>query len=230
MKYNVDFYCGYSPERVNPGDKKHTLTKIKKIVSGSNRLVALYVKQLYDEIILAGTHLVSSIKVAEAAKIIENTQRDVNIALINELAIIFNKLDLDTKEILDAAKTKWNFLSFSPGLVGGHCIGVDPYYLTHKAIEIGYNPEVILAGRKINDSMGDFIVEETIKCLLKQNIKPNGANITILGLTFKENCSDIRNTQVKKMIGKFSNYNCNVSISDYWVNDDEIEKSLKLNH
>ena len=203
--YNKDFYCGYSPERINPGDKINTLVNIKKITSGSNEKAAKFVKNLYEKIIMAGVFPASSIKVAEAAKVIENTQRDVNIALINELALIFNKLDIDTNEVLEAASTKWNFLSFKPGLVGGHCIGVDPYYLTHKAVEIGYKPEIIIAGRRINDSMGKFVAEQTILKLIKNNINPSKARVGILGLTFKENCPDLRNTKVIDIVYHLEN-------------------------
>tara|TARA_B100001250_G_C19793418_1_gene787617 strand:- start:400 stop:1692 length:1293 start_codon:yes stop_codon:yes gene_type:complete len=214
LKYNTEFFCGYSPERINPGDKKHTLTNITKIVSGSNNKTLDIINELYESIILAGTFKTSSIIVAEAAKVIENTQRDVNIALINELALIFNKLNIETSEVLKAAGTKWNFLPFKPGLVGGHCIGVDPYYLTHKAMEVGYHPEVILAGRRINDNMGDFIAEKTISELANYGISPLGANITILGLSFKENCPDLRNTKVLTIIKRLKHYNCNLTVSD----------------
>ena len=217
LKYNSEFFCGYSPERINPGDKKYTLTNITKIVSGSNNQTLNIVNQLYDSIISAGTFKASSISVAEAAKVIENTQRDVNIALVNELALIFDKLDINTNEVLEAASTKWNFLPFKPGLVGGHCIGVDPYYLTHKAIEVGYHPEIILAGRRINDNMGDFIAEKTISELAKQGINPLKANITILGLSFKENCPDLRNTKVITIIKRLENYNCNLNVADNQV-------------
>ena len=214
LKYNIDFFCGYSPERINPGDKMHTHVSIKKITSGSNPKAANFVKILYESIIHAGVFSASSIAVAEAAKVIENTQRDVNIALVNELALIFNKLNLDTTEVLEAAGTKWNFLPFKPGLVGGHCIGVDPYYLTHKAVEIGYQPEIILAGRKINDSMGGFIAEKTILELIKKTIDPINSKIGILGLTFKENCPDLRNTKVITIVEHLKKYKCNVVISD----------------
>tara|TARA_B100000519_G_C14237926_1_gene435715 strand:+ start:875 stop:2173 length:1299 start_codon:yes stop_codon:yes gene_type:complete len=212
--FNKHFFCGYSPERINPGDTKHTLTTIKKITSGSTPDVSDYIDSLYKSIIPAGTHQVSSISIAEAAKVIENTQRDVNIALINELSIIFNKLDINTIEVLEAANTKWNFLPFKPGLVGGHCIGVDPYYLTHKAKEIGYNPEIILAGRKINDGMGEYIAENTIEALINQGTSIENAKISILGLTFKENCPDIRNTKVITILDRLKYYNCKVSVSD----------------
>jgi UDP-N-acetyl-D-galactosamine dehydrogenase len=200
LKFNVDFYCGYSPERINPGDKEHRLPTIKKVTSGSTPEVAEAVDQLYKEIITAGTHKASSIKVAEAAKVIENTQRDLNIALMNELSLIFNKLDIDTLEVLQAAGTKWNFMPFRPGLVGGHCIGVDPYYLTHKAQEVGYHPEVILAGRRINDSMASHVADETVKLMLRKNLPVLGSKVLVLGLTFKENCPDVRNTKVVDIV------------------------------
>ena len=214
LNYNQDFFCGYSPERINPGDKKHTLVSIKKITSGSNPRSAKFVKKLYESIIKAGVFQASCIAVAEAAKVIENTQRDVNIALINELALIFHKMKIDTKEVLEAAGTKWNFLPFEPGLVGGHCIGVDPYYLTHKAVEIGYQPEMILAGRRVNDSMGKYIAEQTILNLIKNNVSPDKSKIAILGLTFKENCPDIRNTKVLSIIEHLKKYNCTLYITD----------------
>jgi len=221
LKYNIDFFCGYSPERINPGDKKYTLTSIKKITSGSNLKTAEFIKNLYKTIIKAGVFPVSSIAVAEAAKVIENTQRDVNIALINELALIFNKLGLDTNEVLEAAGTKWNFLPFKPGLVGGHCIGVDPYYLTHKAVEIGYTPEVILAGRRINDSMGKFIAEQTILKLVENNVDPSKAKVGILGLAFKENCPDLRNTKVITIIENLKKYKCEIFVSDEYAKKDD---------
>jgi UDP-N-acetyl-D-galactosamine dehydrogenase len=219
--FNQDFYCGYSPERINPGDKEHRLTTIKKITSGSTAQIAIEVDDLYREIIVAGTHQASSIKVAEAAKVIENTQRDVNIALINELALIFNKLDIDTESVLEAAGTKWNFLPFKPGLVGGHCIGVDPYYLTHKAIAVGYNPEMILAGRRLNDSMGSYVVDQVSKLMTKKRIHVVEADILIMGLTFKENCPDLRNTRVVDLVREFEGFNCNVDVYDPWVNKDD---------
>lgn len=228
LKYNSEFFCGYSPERVNPGDKKHTLTKITKVVSGSNMDTLDYVNELYSSIITAGTFKASSIAVAEAAKVIENTQRDVNIALINELALIFDKLDISTNEVLEAASTKWNFLPFKPGLVGGHCIGVDPYYLTHKASEVGYHPEIILAGRKINDHMGDYIAEKAISELIKNGIGPIGAKVAVLGLSFKENCPDLRNTKVVSIIERLKSYNCDVVVSDSWVIADEAKTELGL--
>jgi UDP-N-acetyl-D-galactosamine dehydrogenase len=215
--FNKDFYCGYSPERINPGDKKHKLVSIKKITSGSIPVIATEVDNLYKEIILAGTHKAASIKIAEAAKVIENTQRDVNIALINELALIFNRLGIDTESVLQAAGTKWNFLPFKPGLVGGHCIGVDPYYLTHKAIEIGYNPEMILAGRRLNDNMGLHIADQVLKIMTKKRIHVVDSNILIMGLTFKENCPDLRNTRVVDLVREFEKFNCNVDIYDPWA-------------
>jgi UDP-N-acetyl-D-glucosamine/UDP-N-acetyl-D-galactosamine dehydrogenase len=228
--FNKDFYCGYSPERINPGDKEHRLTTIKKITSGSTPEISIEIDELYKEIIIAGTHKASSIKIAEAAKVIENTQRDVNIALINELALIFNKLDIDTEAVLEAAGTKWNFLPFRPGLVGGHCIGVDPYYLTHKAIEVGYNPEMILAGRRLNDNMGAYVTEQVLKIMTKKSIHLVGANVLIMGLTFKENCPDLRNTRVVDLIEEFEGLNCNVDIFDPWVDKNEAlhEYNIKL--
>jgi UDP-N-acetyl-D-glucosamine/UDP-N-acetyl-D-galactosamine dehydrogenase len=230
LTFNKDFYCGYSPERINPGDKEHRVTTIKKVTAGSTPEVATKVDELYQEIIIAGTHKASSIKVAEAAKVIENTQRDVNIALINELALIFNKLGIDTESVLEAAGTKWNFLPFRPGLVGGHCIGVDPYYLTHKAIEVGYNPEMILAGRRLNDSMGFYVANQVSKLMTKKRIHVVDANVLIMGLTFKENCPDLRNTRVVDLVEEFKGFNCNVDVYDPWVNQDEAahEFNIKL--
>ena len=221
LKFNEDFYCGYSPERINPGDKEHRVTTIKKVTAGSTPEIATEVDELYQEIVMAGTHKTSSIKVAEASKVIENTQRDVNIALINELALIFNKLDIDTESVLEAAGTKWNFLPFRPGLVGGHCIGVDPYYLTHKALEVGYNPEMILAGRRLNDSMGSYVADTVSKLMTKKRIHVVDANVLIMGLTFKENCPDIRNTRVVDLVEEFNKFNCNVDVYDPWVSKDE---------
>ena len=221
LKFNRDFYCGYSPERINPGDKEHRVTNIKKVTSGSTPEIATIVDELYQDIITAGTHKASSIKVAEAAKVIENTQRDVNIALINELSIIFNKLGIDTESVLEAAGTKWNFLPFRQGLVGGHCIGVDPYYLTHKAIEVGYNPEMILAGRRLNDSMGSYIAHQVTTLMTKKRIHVVDANILIMGLTFKENCPDLRNTRVIDLVSEFKSFNCNVDVYDPWVDKQE---------
>jgi UDP-N-acetyl-D-galactosamine dehydrogenase len=223
LKFNQDFYVGYSPERINPGDKEHRVTTILKVTSGSTPEVADYVDALYASIITAGTHKASSIKVAEAAKVIENTQRDVNIALINELALIFHKLGIDTLEVLEAAGTKWNFLPFRPGLVGGHCIGVDPYYLTHKAQEIGYQPEIILAGRRINDGMGAHVVERTVKLMTQSRIHVVDANVLILGFTFKENCPDLRNTRVIDIIDELNTYHAKVDVYDPWVDATELE-------
>ncbi len=217
LKYNIDFYAGYSPERINPGDKEHRVTTIKKVTSGSTPAIANFVDSLYGSIITAGTYKASSIRVAEAAKVIENTQRDLNIALINELAVIFNKLGIDTEEVLLAAGTKWNFLPFRPGLVGGHCIGVDPYYLTHKAQSIGYHPEVILAGRRINDSMGSYVVSQLVKAMISRNIHVTGARALVMGLTFKENCPDIRNTKVVDILSELSEYGINADVYDPWV-------------
>ena len=219
LTFNQDFFAGYSPERINPGDSEHRVTNILKVTSGSNHEIAEVVDQLYKQIIAAGTFKAASIKVAEAAKVIENTQRDVNIALINELAMIFNRMGIDTQDVLDAAGTKWNFLPFRPGLVGGHCIGVDPYYLMHKAEEIGYHPQMILAGRRINDNMGKYVATELIKSMLDKGININGANVLILGLTFKENCPDIRNTKVVDIIAELKQYHLNVDVYDPWVND-----------
>ena len=218
LKFNKDFYCGYSPERINPGDKKHRIADIKKVTSGSTPEIATEIDELYKEIITAGTHKTSSIKIAEAAKVIENTQRDLNIALINELSLIFNKLGIDTESVLEAAGTKWNFLPFRPGLVGGHCIGVDPYYLTHKANEVGYHPEMILAGRKLNDNMSLHVANEVSKLMNKKKIITKNANILIMGLTFKENCPDHRNTRVIDLVKSFKDLNCNVDVCDPWVN------------
>ena len=220
--FNKDFFCGYSPERINPGDNKHRIASIKKVTSGSTVEVANKVDELYKKIIIAGTHKASSIKVAETAKVIENTQRDVNIALINELAIICNKLNIDTEEVLETAETKWNFLSFRPGLVGGHCIGVDPYYLSHKAISMGYKPEIILSGRKINNSMGVYIVEQIKQLMYEKTISFTNINVLIMGLTFKENCSDIRNTLVVDLIKKFHEISFNVEVFDPLVNNNEV--------
>jgi len=217
------FYCGYSPERINPGDKEHSVTTIKKITSGSTQEIATKVDELYKSVITAGTHKASSMKVAEAAKVIENTQRDVNIALINELALLFNKLDISTEEVLQAAGTKWNFLPFRPGLVGGHCIGVDPYYLTHKAIEVGYHPEMILAGRRLNDHMGSYVAGQVSKLMTTKRIHVVDANILIMGLTFKENCPDLRNTRVVDLVGEFQSFNCHVDIYDPWVDKKEAD-------
>ena len=223
LVFNQDFYAGYSPERINPGDKEHRLPTIKKVTSGSTPEIADFVDDLYSTIITAGTHKASSIKVAEAAKVIENTQRDLNIALINELAIIFNRLDIDTLEVLEAAGSKWNFLPFRPGLVGGHCIGVDPYYLTHKAKSIGYHPEIILAGRRLNDGMAHYVASQLVKKMLHKQIEVKEANILIMGLTFKENCPDLRNTKVIDIINELKGFNFNVDVYDPWVDADEAE-------
>jgi UDP-N-acetyl-D-glucosamine/UDP-N-acetyl-D-galactosamine dehydrogenase len=228
LKFNQDFFCGYSPERINPGDKQHRLPSIMKITSGSTPKVADEVDGLYASIITAGTHKVSSIKVAEAAKVIENTQRDVNIALMNELSLIFRKLGIDTLEVLQAAGTKWNFLPFRPGLVGGHCIGVDPYYLTHKAQELGYHPEVILAGRRINDSMANHVADETVKLMLSKGFPVLGSKLLILGLTFKENCPDVRNTKVVDIVKSLRKYHTHVDIYDPWINVAEAEHEYGL--
>ncbi|CAB3678028.1 Vi polysaccharide biosynthesis protein VipA/TviB [Achromobacter piechaudii] len=221
LKFNVDFYAGYSPERINPGDKDHRVSTIKKVTSGSTPEVAELVDQLYKQIITAGTHKASSIRVAEAAKVIENTQRDVNIALINELALIFNKMGIDTEAVLQAAGTKWNFLPFRPGLVGGHCIGVDPYYLTHKAQSIGYHPEIILAGRRLNDSMGGYVVSQLVKAMTKQRIHVQGARVLVMGLAFKENCPDLRNTRIVDIVSELRDYNVDVDVYDPWVDPEE---------
>ena len=228
LKFNQDYFVGYSPERINPGDKEHRLPSIKKVTSGSTPEAAEFVDQLYRKIITAGTHKASSIKVAEAAKVIENTQRDVNIALINELSLIFNRLDIDTLEVLEAAGTKWNFLQFRPGLVGGHCIGVDPYYLTHKAQEIGYNPEVILSGRRINDGMGPYVAESVIKLMTRKKIHTVDSKILILGFTFKENCPDIRNTRVIDIVREFDSYHAQVEIYDPWIDTKEAEHQYNI--
>lgn len=228
LVFNKDFYAGYSPERINPGDKEHRVTNILKVTSGSTPEIAETIDQLYKSIITAGTHKASSIKVAEAAKVIENTQRDVNIALINELSIIFNKLDIDTLEVLEAAGTKWNFLPFRPGLVGGHCIGVDPYYLTHKAQSVGYHPEMILAGRRLNDGMGAYVVSQLIKQMLKNRIQVEGANVLVMGLTFKENCPDLRNTKIVDIVSELKEYNVNVDITDPWCSSEEAEQEYGL--
>ncbi len=228
LKYNSDFFCGYSPERINPGDKEHSLKYITKITSGSDKETAQFVDLLYRSIIPAGTYKTSSIAVAEAAKVIENTQRDVNIALINELSLIFNNLNLDTVEVLEAAETKWNFLPFRPGLVGGHCIGVDPYYLTYKAIEVGYHPKMILAGRLINDHMGHFIAENTINELISQGVNLLDAKIAVFGLTFKENCPDLRNTKVTDILEYLKSNKCQVVVTDEWANLDEVKKEYGL--
>ena len=232
LKFNEDFYCGYSPERINPGDKEHTVTKILKVTSGSTIEIGKKIDELYSSIIKAGTYLASSIKVAEAAKVIENSQRDINIAFVNELAIIFNKLGINTNDVLEAAGTKWNFLPFRPGLVGGHCIGVDPYYLTHKSQLIGYNPEIILAGRRLNDNMGIYIANQVIKLMIKKGHKIEGSKVLILGITFKENCPDIRNSRVIDIIEELEEFGCNITVSDYWADKDDVknEYNLELNN
>lgn len=229
LKFNQDFFAGYSPERINPGDKLHRVTNILKITSGSTPEVADFVDQVYNLIIEAGTHKAPSIKVAEAAKVIENTQRDVNIALINELAIIFNKMGIDTEAVLQAAGTKWNFLPFRPGLVGGHCIGVDPYYLTHKAQSIGYHPEIILAGRRLNDGMGAYVVTQLVKGMIKKKIQVEGAKVLVLGLSFKENCPDIRNTKIIDIIQELTEYNIDVDIYDPWIDAAEAQNEYGVN-
>ena len=228
LQYNQDFYCGYSPERINPGDKKHRITMIKKITSGSTQKIADKVDALYRSIITAGTHKAGSIKIAEAAKVIENTQRDVNIALINEFAIIFNKLGIDTKSVLEAAGTKWNFLPFRPGIVGGHCIGVDPYYLTHKAVTVGYQPDIILSGRRINDGMGSYIAYQVAKLMKKNSIHLVDANVLIMGLTFKENCRDLRNTGVVGLVDELESFKCNVDAYDPWADRVEVQDQLGI--
>ena len=228
MKFNVDFFCGYSPERINPGDKEHTVTKILKVTSGSTPQIATVVDELYKSIIKAGTHKASSIKVAEASKVIENTQRDVNIALINELALIFNTMNINTNEVIEAAATKWNFIKLSPGLVGGHCIGVDPYYLTFKAEELGYKPNLILGARQINNGMSKYVAEKTIKLMIKKGIQIKDSKVLILGITFKENCPDVRNTKVVDIITEMQEYGCNVDIADYWADKNEVKHEYNL--
>ena len=241
LTFNKDFFAGYSPERINPGDKKHTVTKILKVTSGSTPEAANYVNDLYASVITAGTHLASSIKVAEAAKVIENSQRDINIAFVNELSKIFRLLDIDTQAVLKAAGTKWNFINFTPGLVGGHCIGVDPYYLAQKAKEVGYNPEIILAGRRMNDGMGSYVAHEVIKLMIKKDGKVKNGNALVMGITFKENCPDIRNSKAIDVITELKNYHLNVDVFDPWANGDEVkgefgislisdEKKLKENY
>ncbi|MFT7073667.1 MAG: UDP-N-acetyl-D-galactosamine dehydrogenase [Polaribacter sp.] len=222
MVFNKDFYAGYSPERINPGDKEHTVEKILKVTSGSTPAIGIKVDNLYKSVITAGTHLAPTIKVAEAAKVIENSQRDINIAFVNELAKIFNLMDINTHDVLEAASTKWNFLPFKPGLVGGHCIGVDPYYLAQKAQEFGYNPEIILAGRRMNDSMGEYVATQVIKSMIQKDINIKGANILVLGITFKENCPDVRNTKAVDVVAALKEYNTNVTIYDPWANEEEV--------
>ena len=228
LVFNEDFFVGYSPERINPGDKKRTLTKIVKVTSGSNVETGKKVDDLYKSIIEAGTYLAPSIKIAEAAKVIENSQRDINIAFVNELAKIFNLLEIDTNEVLKAAGTKWNFLDFKPGLVGGHCIGVDPYYLTYKAKKLGYNPEIILSGRKLNDLMGNYVAEEVVNLMKTNSIKVDNSNVLVLGITFKENCPDIRNSKVIDVVKRFSDFNCNVTVMDPWADKNEVKKEYHL--
>jgi UDP-N-acetyl-D-galactosamine dehydrogenase len=228
LKFNVSFFCGYSPERVNPGDKVNTITKIRKITSGSTPAIAREVDELYAEIIEAGTFMASSLKVAEAAKVIENTQRDLNIALVNELSVIFQRLEIDTLEVLEAAGSKWNFLPFRPGMVGGHCIGVDPYYLTHKAEEVGYNPQVILAGRRINDNMARYAARNVIRLMLKNNIAVAGSTVGIMGITFKENCPDIRNSKIFDLITELQSWNVNVVVHDPWASAEQVESEYGL--
>ncbi len=228
LKFNVDFFCGYSPERINPGDKEHRVTTIRKVTSGSTPAAADLVDALYNEIITAGTHRAESIKVAEAAKVIENTQRDLNIALINELAVIFNKMGIDTEAVLLAAGSKWNFLPFRPGLVGGHCIGVDPYYLTHKAQEIGYHPEIVLAGRRLNDGMGAYVVTQLVKAMTRRRIMVDGARVLVMGLTFKENCPDLRNTRVVDIVHELEGYGVKADVHDPWVSAEEAKDEYGL--
>jgi UDP-N-acetyl-D-galactosamine dehydrogenase len=222
LEFNIDFYAGYSPERINPGDKQHTVEKILKVTSGSTPKVGEKVNDLYKSVITAGTHLAPTIKVAEASKVIENSQRDINIAFVNELAKIFNLLDINTNDVLEAAGTKWNFLPFKPGLVGGHCIGVDPYYLAQKAQENGYHPEIILAGRRLNDGMGDYVASQIVKCMIKKNIPVNGSKVLILGITFKENCPDVRNTKVVDLVKALKDYGTNITIYDPWADQDAV--------
>jgi UDP-N-acetyl-D-galactosamine dehydrogenase len=228
LKYNKDFYCGYSPERINPGDKKHTVTKILKVTSGSTPEIATLVDELYSSIITAGTHKASSIKVAEAAKVIENSQRDINIAFVNELSKIFKLIGIDTNEVLEAAGTKWNFLQFKPGLVGGHCIGVDPYYLAQKAQELGYHPEIILAGRRLNDSMGRYVASEVIKLMMRKNINVVNSRVLLLGFTFKEDCPDVRNTRVIDIYNELIIFDIDVNIYDPWVNPEEVKQEYGI--
>lgn len=229
LKFNVDFYAGYSPERINPGDKTHTVTKIKKVTSGSTPEIGKQVNDLYNSIITAGTHLAPTIKVAEAAKVIENAQRDINIAFVNELAKIFNKLDIDTHAVLEAASTKWNFLPFKPGLVGGHCIGVDPYYLAQKAQEVGYHPEIILAGRRLNDSMGEYVATEVLKLMVQSEIPVKGAKVLMLGITFKENCPDIRNTKAIDVYRNLKSFHMDVDVYDPWASSSEVNHEYGIN-
>lgn len=228
LKYNLDFFAGYSPERINPGDKEHTVTKILKVTSGSTPETAVFVDKLYNSVITAGTHMASSIKVAEAAKVIENSQRDINIAFVNELSKIFNRMGVDTHEVLEAAGTKWNFLKFKPGLVGGHCIGVDPYYLAQKAQEVGYHPEIILAGRRLNDDMGAYVAKEVIRLMIHKDIQVKNANILLLGFTFKENCPDVRNTKVIDIFNELNSYKTNITVYDPWAKPAEVFHEYNL--
>lgn len=228
LQFNVDFFAGYSPERINPGDKEHTVEKILKVTSGSTPEIGIKVNELYKSVITAGTHLAPTIKVAEAAKVIENSQRDINIAFVNELAKIFNLLEIDTQDVLEAAGTKWNFLPFKPGLVGGHCIGVDPYYLAQKAQSLGYNPEIILAGRKLNDSMGEYVASQVVKLMLKKEIPIKNAELLMLGIAFKENCPDVRNTKIVDVISALKDYRINVTIYDPWVNPSDVIREYGL--
>ena len=228
LKFNQDFFCGYSPERINPGDKEHTVAKIKKVTSGSTPEIGKKVDALYNQVITAGTHLAPTIKVAEAAKVIENSQRDINIAFVNELAKIFNLLDIDTHAVLEAAGTKWNFLPFKPGLVGGHCIGVDPFYLAQKAEEVGYHPEIILAGRRLNDSMGAYVASEVIKLMIKKDVAVKGAKVLMLGITFKENCPDIRNTRAIDIYKELNTYGVQVEVYDPWANSEEVKQEYGI--
>lgn len=228
MTFNKDFFAGYSPERINPGDKKHTVTQILKVTSGSTPEIATYIDNLYASVITAGTHMASSIKVAEAAKVIENSQRDINIAFVNELSKIFRLLDINTQDVLEAAATKWNFIKFTPGLVGGHCIGVDPYYLAQKAQEEGYNPEIILAGRRMNDGMGSYVAQETVKLMIQKDCKVKGGHVLMMGITFKENCPDIRNSKVIDVIEELRKYNLNIDVYDPWASATEVYNEFGL--
>jgi len=228
LKFNIDFFAGYSPERINPGDKEHTVTKILKVTSGSTPEIARKVDDIYKSIITAGTHMAPSIKVAEAAKVIENSQRDVNIAFVNELSRIFRLMKIDTNEVLEAAGTKWNFLPFRPGLVGGHCIGVDPYYLAHKAIQLGYNPEIILAGRRLNDSMGPYVAKQTVKLMIKKDIAVNNSNVLVLGITFKEDCPDIRNSRAIDIVNELKSFSINVDVFDPWASAEEVKNEYGI--
>jgi len=229
LVFNTDFYVGYSPERINPGDKEHTVEKILKVTSGSTPEIAEIIDQIYKNIITAGTFKASSIKVAEAAKVIENSQRDINIAFVNELSKIFNLMDIDTNEVLEAAGTKWNFIKFFPGLVGGHCIGVDPYYLADKALQLGYNPQIILSGRRLNDSMGPFVAQETVKIMIKKDIPVKGSKVLVMGITFKENCPDIRNSRVIDVVNELKSFDLQVAVYDPWASADEVKNEYSIN-